>query len=200
MPEIRRAAAEDLEDVTQTLWLAFAGDPLWGWAFPQHERLRPLWRLFLGSALGYGWVWMLGACEAAALWIPPGESELSAQDEELLEPLVAELAGARAPEILALFERFGQAHPAEPPHFYLSLLGTHPERRGHGLGMRLLAANLEQIDAAGAPAYLESSNPVNVPRYESLGFTAQGSFRTPDGGREVTTMWRPAGGSVPRSG
>jgi ribosomal protein S18 acetylase RimI-like enzyme len=30
-------------------------------------------------------------------------------------------------------------HPREPPHYYLTLLGTHPDHRGKGIGMRLEA-------------------------------------------------------------
>ena len=63
--------------------------------------------------------------------------------------------------------------------------------------MRLLAENLRLIDAEGAPAYLESSNPANEPRYESVGFERSGSFTTPDEAREVVTMWRdPRGGAA----
>ncbi len=193
MPAIRRAAARDREAVAETLWLAFAEDPLWSWAFPEHAQLRPLWRLFVGEALQHEWVWLLGDVAAAAVWIPPGRSELSPGGEARFEPLVHDLLGPRAPTVLTLFERFERAHPHEPQHFYLSLLGTHPGHRGEGLGMALLADNLRRIDAEHAPAYLESSNPANLERYESLGFTATGSFETPDAAREVTTMWRAGG-------
>jgi ribosomal protein S18 acetylase RimI-like enzyme len=186
----RRAEPEDLESLTDTLWLAFAQDPLWSWAFPDHALLRPLWRLYVASALHHGWVWTVGDFAAVAVWIPPGRSELTNQEEARLPALLQELIGARATEVLALFDRFEAAHPHEPPHYYLSLLGTRPEQRGRGLGVRLLAQTLEQIDAERAPAYLESSNAANEPRYESLGFARTGSFETPDGSREVATMWR----------
>jgi GNAT superfamily N-acetyltransferase len=102
------------------------------------------------------------------------------------------LAADRAGEILELFERFEAAHPTEREHYYLSLLGTHPDRRGSGIGMALLAENLAAIDEQHMPAYLESSNPANDARYERVGFTAVGAFETPDGRRRVTTMWREA--------
>jgi len=56
--------------------------------------------------------------------------------------------------------------------------------------MGLLAATLERIDAEGAPAFLESSNPVNTPRYERLGFAICGQFDLPENGPSVTQMWR----------
>ncbi|MDQ1607053.1 MAG: hypothetical protein QOJ18_1420 [Microbacteriaceae bacterium] len=43
------------------------------------------------------------------------------------------------------------AHP-RGTHYYLSLLGTDPSRRGHGYGLSLFAANLRLVDDAGAPA------------------------------------------------
>ncbi len=182
----RRAQPADLERVVDTLWLAFAEDPLWQWAFPDHAQLRPLWHLYVQTALKHEWVWTIGDFAAATVWIPPGHPELTPEEEELVPGLL----GARADAVLGLFGAFEAAHPHSPPHYYLTLIGTHPERRGEGLGMRLLASNLELIDAEGAPAYLESSNSRNEPRYESAGFARRGSFTTPDGAREIVTMWR----------
>lgn len=191
----RRAGPEDLQDVTEILWLAFAADPLWRWAFPDHADQRPLWQLYVSSALKHGWVWTIGDFAAATVWIPPGQSELTPAEEATVPAMMREAAGERAGEVLGLFDAFEQSHPHEPPHYYLTLIGTHPEQRGQGLGMQLLASNLELIDAEGVPAYLESSNASNEPRYESAGFRRRGTFTTPDGTREVVTMWREPGGS-----
>ena len=88
--------------------------------------------------------------------------------------------------------RFEAAHPSAEPHYYLTLLGTHPDHRGNGIGMRLLARHLEQVDAAHLPAYLESTNPATNRRYASVGFERHGEFCHPGGGPVVTTIWRPA--------
>ena len=56
--------------------------------------------------------------------------------------------------------------------------------------MRLLAENLATVDAQGAAAYLESSNPANDGRYARLGFTPHGKI-TAASGHVMTTMWRP---------
>jgi GNAT superfamily N-acetyltransferase len=191
----RRAQPADLEAVTETMWLAFAEDPLWKWAFPDHAKLRPMWRLSVASALRYEWVWTIDDFAAATVWIPPGGTELTPEEEAGLPALLQELVGARAGDVLGLYDAFDEAHPPAPPHYYLTLIGTHPEYRGQGLGMKLMAANLELIDAEGAPAYLESSNTANEPRYESVGFRRTGSFTTPDRAREVATMWREPGGA-----
>jgi GNAT superfamily N-acetyltransferase len=188
----RLAEAGDLDGVTATLALAFEGDPLWRWAFPEPGTLEPFWRFFVASALRRRCVWVSGDFAAAAIWIPPGESELTEDEEEQVEPLIRELIGERTPDVMALIDRFEEAHPAAPPHYYLSLLGTHPDRRGEGLGMGLLAGTLACIDDERAPAYLESSNPANDARYEGAGFRKVGEFSTPDGEHTVATMWREA--------
>jgi len=188
----RVATQADLAGLTDTLTLAFERDPLWRWAFPEPGTLRPFWRFFIESALRYPWVWVSGDYAAAAVWIPPGGSELTDEAEEQVEPLLRSLINDRAADVMALLDRFEESHPPEPPHYYLDLLGIHPGHRGEGLGMALLADNLARIDQEGAHAYLESSNPANDARYERLGFRKVGEFSTPDGAHTVATMWREA--------
>jgi GNAT superfamily N-acetyltransferase len=189
----RLATVDDLEGVTDTVWRAFRDDPLWRWVFGEDEKApRRWWGLLLQSALRYPCVWVADDFAAVAVWIPPGGTELTAEEEERVGPLIQELVGARAPAVFDLLERFDTSHPHGPPHYYLSLLGTHPQSRGQGLGMQLVAENLALIDAEGAAAYLESSNPANDRRYERLGFAPSGAFSTPDGAHSVTTMWRGA--------
>jgi ribosomal protein S18 acetylase RimI-like enzyme len=192
--DTRIATEADLDGLTATLSAAFENDPLWGaWAFPDPEDLAVWWRFYLRSALRYRCVWVRGDYAAASVWIPPGGTELTQEDEERVEPLLEQLVGPRAPEIMELVGRFDASHPEDPPHYYLTLLGTHPGYRGRKLGIGLLAENLASLgDAQGVPSYLESTNPNNNPRYERLGFIRVGEFTTPDGKRTVTTMWRDA--------
>jgi ribosomal protein S18 acetylase RimI-like enzyme len=189
-PDPRVASSADLDGLATTLSMAFRDDPVWRWAFPEASGLEPWWRFYVRSALRYPSTWVLDGYAAAAVWIPPGGSELTDEDEERIEPLLAELVGPRTEDVIELLERFEESHPAERPHYYLSLLGTHPNHRGRGLGMALLTRNLADLDAEGTPAYLESTNPDNDKRYERLGFVKVGEFSTPDGRHPVSTMWR----------
>lgn len=190
----RRATGADAAAIVSTLSAAFDADPLWSWAFPNDER-RPaqfeaFFGLFVESALPNGWVWTTGQADAVAVWTPPGKNELSDGAAAKLEPfLIAEL-GAHAEPVLQVMEQFDSARPEGQDFYYLSLLGTHPDHRGRGLGMDLLTENLARIDAEGMPAYLESSNPANNARYEHLGFEPRTTFSTPKGQCTVTTMWR----------
>jgi GNAT superfamily N-acetyltransferase len=193
---VRRASETDAGAVTELFALAFHGDPTWSWAFPdaggRMEQLRALWGLYMRTAVQYGWVWMTDDGGAAASWIPPGKPELSETGEAEFGPLIRELAGSRADDVLELVERFAANHPQDETHYYLSLLGTHPDHRGQGKGMALLAATLVKIDEEGMPAYLESSNPANDHRYERLGFVQIGEFSAPGDGPTVACMWRDA--------
>jgi GNAT superfamily N-acetyltransferase len=191
---IKRVTEADAEQVAELFTLAFFDDPTWSWAFPEPdtrlEHYRAWWAVFVHSAVPYGWTWMTDDGGAAALWIPAGEPELTAEDEARVEPLLRELVGSRADDVLTLLDRFESNHPRHMPHYYLSLLGTHPDHRGHGKGMALLAANLAQLDELGMPAYLESSNRANDQRYERLGFVLIGEFAAPGGGPTLGCMWR----------
>jgi GNAT superfamily N-acetyltransferase len=189
--EARVATEHDVDGITATLTAAFEADPLWSWAFPR-EGLADLWRMLISSAMRYPWVWVADDCAAASVWIPPGGVEVTDEEEAALGPLLNELIGSRAAEVESLFGRLDATHPDQPLHYYLSLLGTHPDHRGRGLGMALLADNLARIDSEEMPAYLESSNPQNDPRYERLGFVRVGEFQRPDGRLTCSTMWREA--------
>jgi GNAT superfamily N-acetyltransferase len=182
------------ERVIELFVLAFYRDPTWSWAFPDADKRmdqhRILWGLFMHSALPYGCVWMTDDGGAASLWIPPGEPELSDEDNARVEPLVRELVGPHADAVLMLLERFEANHPRDETHYYLSLLGTHPDHRGQGKGMGLLAANLAAIDELELPTYLESSNRANDHRYQRLGFAQVGEFAAPGGAPTVGCMWR----------
>jgi GNAT superfamily N-acetyltransferase len=194
--DARRAVTADLSAVATTLAGAFRDDPAWAWVFTDRAtrgaKLTAVWSLLLEGSVDYGWVWMTSGAEAATLWIPPGLPELAEPQAARIGPLLHELLGPDVGRVDALMERFMTAHPAAPDHYYLSLFGTRPDCRGRGIGMALLADNLDRVDAEGEPAYLESTNAANLERYRSVGFVDRGAFDLPDGGPTVTTMWRAA--------
>ncbi len=189
----RVATTADTEAIVATITSAFFNDPLWGPVFADEQQRtmqsQVMWRVHIASALRYPFTLVTPQVEAAAVWIPPGGTELTELEEQGLERILTQSAGeAACQKILRIYQQLDAAHPKEPC-FYLSLLGVHDSFRGHGLGMSLLRDSLRRIDALGAPAYLESSNPENIARYESVGFTARDEV-TVESGHTVTTMWR----------
>jgi GNAT superfamily N-acetyltransferase len=191
----RIATESDYDAVVATIVGAFRDDPTWTWMFPdpqkRAEQHATVFGLYVESALPNQGVWMTDdRASAVAVFTAPGERELSESAEARLEPFVVRALGDHAPAVLETFERFEAAIPEGRPFYYLSFLGTHPDSRGRGLGMGLLAELVAQADRDGQPTYLESTNPANNPRYERLGFKGQSSFTTPDVAHTVTTMWR----------
>jgi GNAT superfamily N-acetyltransferase len=195
----RLATADDLSSIVETLALAFADDPVWRPSLTRPgappDGMVEFWSIWIRGALRYPWTWLLGQADAVSVWIPPSGTELSDEQEAEMRTLAEERLGRSGSRALELtFESFATSHPRSEPHFYLSLLGTHPRSRGQGLGMSLLASNLAVIDAEGVPSYLESSNPANDARYQRHGFRPITRFSAPAGGPVVTGMWRPVGG------
>ena len=190
----RIATLDDLPALTDVMTSAFIADPVWGpYSFPDDVRREQdssvFWEQGLRAAMRFPWTLVTPGCEAAAVWIPPGEPEMSPQEERDLVALTERMLGAAQTRVVFdVFRRLEDAHP-EQPHYYLSLLGTHDDHRGRGLGMALLASTLEAVDAEGMPAYLESTNPANDARYMRVGFHPVGSVELETGHR-ITTMWR----------
>src|SRR6476661_8293043 len=195
--EIRVAGPGDLDALTAIMATAFRNDPVWGeYSFPgsreRLDRASAFWRAYLAAMLRHGWSFLAPGDESAAVWVPPGERELTAEQEHELEALLRQLLGdAQAAIVFDVIERLEAAHPRAEPHHQLSLFGTHEDHRGRGIGMALLDACLERVDADASPAYLESTNPANESRYRSRGFEPYAHVVLA-GGAEVTTMWRPA--------
>jgi GNAT superfamily N-acetyltransferase len=192
----RVATQDDLAELTAVIATAFGADPVWGaYSFPDDGRRlaqsSAVWSAFLAAVLRFGWTFVTPGCEAAAVWVPPGETELLPEHERELESIAERQLGAgQAAIMFDAFERLESAHPHDPPHYYLSLLGTHADHRGNGIGMKLLAATLEAVDRERMPAYLESTNPANDARYMRVGFQPYGRLALPNG-HIITTMWRP---------
>jgi hypothetical protein len=137
-----------------------------------------------------GWTAMTAGGESVTVWTPPGANYGSPEQEPLISEVFERLFGARAPAIRAVFDQLEEHTPAGR-FYHLEWWATHRGQAGRGFGGALLRENLSRVDAEHLPSYLESTNPVNLPRYEALGFRRIGEC-APTGGPPVTTMWREA--------
>ena len=191
----RLATPADVDAITAAFTSAFFHDPVWGPVFPDEsrraEQSAPMWRVYATAALRYPWTFVTPGAEAAAIWIPPGGTELTGEETRRLSEVIRAAAGPEAAASAREIEaRLEAGHP-DGSFFHLTILATHADHRGKGLGMALLAETLTRIDAMGAPAYLESTNPVNNQRYINAGFQPRSEI-TMATGHIVTAMWRPA--------
>jgi GNAT superfamily N-acetyltransferase len=196
--DVHRLTSGELDAATETIALAFLGDPVWGVALAEFDdpvALRRFWRFYVDGAHRYNTAFAGVGAGTISTWVPPGGTELSPEQEAGIQQLAEqELPAAQAAALVELWARFDDNHPHDEPHAYLSLLATRPDQAGHGYGQAHLAADLTRWDAAGLPTYLESSNPANNRRYQRQGYVSVGQFETVLDRAIVTTMWRPVGG------
>jgi ribosomal protein S18 acetylase RimI-like enzyme len=160
----------EAEQAISVIVLAFDTDPLARWIFPHpHTYLArsPVgMRAFAGRAFAAGTAHHVEGFQGAGLWLPPGAEP---DQETLMAEFERHVPGERLADLLGLFERMGSVHP-QGPHWYLPLIGVDPVHQRKGLGSALLRHALEIIDRDRLPAYLESSNPLNIPLYQRHGF------------------------------
>ncbi len=192
--------SRSVADVVRVLTVSFEADPLFEWVFPDPARrpaqIQRWWDLMVTGRPPEAELWEIGDHRAAAYWVGPSEQEpdpatVAEWQAAFVEMVVAE-TGEGAGERFDLFRRVVDVHPAEP-HWYLRAVGTLPAEQGRGLGAAVVAPVLARCDELGIPAYLESSNPRNLPFYLRLGFGFTGEIEQSPGGPVLTCMWREPG-------
>jgi GNAT superfamily N-acetyltransferase len=93
-------------------------------------------------------------------------------------------------DVLGVLEQMDRYHPTEP-HWYLPVIGVEPLLHGQGFGSALMQQALDQCDRGGTPAYLESSNPRNIPFYQRQGFEGLGTIQVGTSPSIVPMVRRP---------
>lgn len=170
-PTVTDGLHEDRPTAIATLVAAFISDPLMRWMFPEaHTYLTwfpEVLRHYAGASFDHGSAYRAADGSGTALWMPPGVGP----DEEALGQVVAQhVDEAIQEDLFALLEQVGASHPDEP-HWFLPAIGVDPRAQATGVGSALMAHALTTIDEHGAVAYLESTNPRNIPLYERFGFS-----------------------------
>jgi GNAT superfamily N-acetyltransferase len=192
---VRKASEEDVPQLADAIARAFQDDPGWSHLLPdpkdRTERLRVFFETELrGMAIPLGLVWTTDAVAGGAVWAPPDawRVPVTATAREL--PPMVRVFGRRLLVALRSRLRMEGRHPRKPPHWYLAFMGVAPEWQGKGLGTALMRPALEVLDAAGTPAYLESSTPRSRALYQRNGFAVTGEFNLPADGPPLWQMWR----------
>lgn len=186
-----------MREAADVLARAFSRDPMFSWILPaEGTRIRRLRRYFATElrhpSLRHDEVEVAcdeGRIVGVAVWFPPGTWSGTAISAL---PGCLGAFGRRLGACARYMSAAARAHPRDQPHWYLAFIGVDPSHKGQGVGAALLRSRLRRCDEAGVAAYLESSNPENVPLYQHFGFQVTGELDLPNGAPVISTMWRSA--------
>jgi ribosomal protein S18 acetylase RimI-like enzyme len=174
---IKTATASDQDQIFATVVLAFTADPMARWSYPDpHKYLKYfpiLVRAFGGKAFEHGTAYYVDGFSGAALWLPP---DVPPEEDELNAIVKRTAPELNQEDLFSIFEQMGSYHPTEP-HWYLPLIGVDPAQQGKGYGSALMEYALIRCDRDNQLAYLESSNPRNIPLYQRHGFELLGTIQ-----------------------
>jgi ribosomal protein S18 acetylase RimI-like enzyme len=176
-PIIKTATASDEAYLIDVVVRAFAADPAARWSWPDSQQYFTHFPSFVravaGKAFTHGSAYYVDGYAAAALWLPPNVHP----DEDKLTSLAQRSVAEKIQkDFLSVFEQMGHYHPSEP-HWFLPFMGVDPSQQGKGFGSALLQHTLIQCDRETKLAYLESSNPRNIPLYKRHGFELLGTIQ-----------------------
>jgi ribosomal protein S18 acetylase RimI-like enzyme len=171
------AVSAEIDRTVATLTLAFSTDPIARWIYDDdpHRYLThfpDFVRAFGGKAFPAGTAYEVKDGVGAALWLPPG---VHIDDETLGAVLERTLSPEKSAAIGAVFGQMAEYHPHKQ-HWYLPLIGIDSLHQNKGYGSVLLDHTLRQCDRDHVAAYLESTNPRNIPFYERHGFEVLGTI------------------------
>jgi GNAT superfamily N-acetyltransferase len=197
MTLVRRATSADYSRVERTTIRAFVDDPLARWMLPSDDDYTRLAPAFFGMALrrwlAVGEIWTTNDSVSIAAWAPPD----AGQPDEVVTPQLRELFSRFDESHHMKFEALGRWMGANRPdesHWYLGVLGTHPDWQGQGLGRVVTTPVHTRADAEGFGCYLETETEENVAIYYRLGYVVRSEWNLDlaDGtpGPHMWGMWR----------
>jgi len=194
-PIIRSANSVDLDSLVAILSSSFEHDPVMNWVIPSTALYEDFFRLIIRNIyLPRGIAHIDEAGRGASLWLPPGE-RFELPPQWALLRMIGQLVLREGLRPLARMREqgvvFAQHRPREP-HFYLQFVGCSQGQQGAGVGSALLKYGTRLCDEREFPAYLESSNELNVPLYQRHGFEVIAEAQVGSGGPSAWFMWREA--------
>jgi len=194
---VRLAPAQTVE-AAAALARAFFEDPSWVWALPANDRRGRVQAWFFRAAvrygLRYGEVHTTERAEGAAVWLPPGGTELRALRLMRVGLQLMPLKAGLSPfsRLVAMGSVLADRHRQDAPfeHWYLWLLGVDPPRQGQGLGSALVRPVLKRADGEGVRCYLDTTLERNLTFYRRHGFDVVHAGAFPKGGPRFWTLLR----------
>lgn len=191
---IRPAVDADLATICRTAMRAFEQDPVMRWLIPDEDDYEAAY-LALFAGMFRRWtvaqtVWVTEDGVGFSGWDRPGRPEVDLDDGvSLLPGEEIEHPPDRIERFLVTRETLAKHTPTEE-HWYLNLLGTHPDWQRQGIGRLLMAEGFALAEEAGVPCYLETESLENVAYYRHHGFEVLSEWEFPLGGPPMWSMLR----------
>ena len=185
----RAASQGDVPALRVAFVRSFWDDPVMRWLFPDDAQFRDgtVMTDFLRRMVAHGHSLVTPDVVAFSLWVPPGRPEVD------IEPTSTDVP---PDDLIAKFVVLRSAlagNTPEEPHWYLQMVGTHPDWQRRGIGSRLINEGLSWARRDGLGVYLETETAENVVYYRHLGFEVRSEWDVAEGGPHMWGMWHPAG-------
>ncbi len=181
----RAAEQSDFSAIKSTFVKSFWDDPVMRWLIPDDEEFASTTVLddFFRRLLAYEHSLVSHDIVSFSLWIPPGRPEVEFETTSTEVP---------SEELIPKFIALGEAIEANTPveeHWYLQMIGTHPDWQGRGIGSMLIREGLSWAARDGLGVYLETETVENVAYYRHLGFEVRTEWDVAAGGPHMWGMW-----------
>jgi ribosomal protein S18 acetylase RimI-like enzyme len=183
----RSATRADLSAIRTTFIRSFWDDPVMRWLVPGDADFENVTMMddFFARLIAYGHSLVTPDVASFSLWIPPGRPEVDYESVPTDAP---------SDELVAKFIALGEAIASNTPtdeHWYLQMIGTHPDWQGRGIGSMLIREGQSWARRDGLGVYLETETIENVAYYRHLGFEVRTEWEVATGGPHMWGMWIP---------
>jgi ribosomal protein S18 acetylase RimI-like enzyme len=178
MVTIHSLSEENIKAASQSLSRAFMNDPLQKYVFPDSDERSQKSPAHFEAVLRYGYlfgeVYTTPNMEGAAVWLPPGNTDITPEKAEkgglsVIPELLGEDAAARFFSVMDFLDPFHRQDAGEP-HWYTMVIGVDPAFCGLGYGKALMQHVMTKAQNNQTSIYLETAQPSNIPFYTNLGF------------------------------
>lgn len=183
-PPFRQATQHDVPAIRATFVRSFWDDPVMRWLFPEDAQFRDgnVMTDFLRRLVAHDRSLVTPDVVAFTLWVPPGRPEVDLEPTSFDVPPDDLIA-----KFMALRTALADNTPAEH-HWYLQMVGTHPDWQRRGLASLLINEGLAWARLDGVGAYLETETAENVAYYRHLGFEVRSEWDVAEGGPHMWGM------------
>jgi ribosomal protein S18 acetylase RimI-like enzyme len=139
----------------------------------KEERIRTLLDYSYFKAEKFGKIYLSEDEKAAAIIIDPKKEKFTLWELRLIFKVIG-LKGLA--KVLKREKNLKKYNPSQD-FVYLWYVGVKKEHQGQGFGTRLIKDVLKDME--GRAVHLQTSNPLNFPLYEKLGFRFDGDYSQP---------------------